>query len=103
LSKAQCAVKFEQVERERLQAETARLRHASLNAQRGSRLQRTALRRQVQESVDNLYKGANSLLQLEMNEEQKKVAEAILQDVLLVQTTLQEPETPLTEPEGPTS
>jgi hypothetical protein len=38
-----------------------------------------------------------------MNEEQKKVAEAILQDVLLVQTTLQEPETPQTEPEGPTS
>jgi hypothetical protein len=47
-----------------------------------------------------LYKVANNLLQLEMNEEQKTLAEAILQDVLLVQSTLEEPETPQTEPDG---
>jgi DNA-binding response OmpR family regulator/chromosome segregation ATPase len=101
LSKAQCALKFEQVERERLQAETARLRHASLDARRGSRMQRNALRKQVQQPVNNLYKIANNLLQLEMNEEQKALAEAILQDVLLVQSTLEEPETPQAEPEEP--
>ncbi|HWX18792.1 MAG TPA: response regulator [Candidatus Binatia bacterium] len=98
LSKAQCALQFEQVERERLVAQMARLQHASLDAERGTRLQRNTWRKQIQEPVDNLYKGANSLLQLEMSEEQKKLAEAILRDVLMVQNTLQEPETPQVEP-----
>jgi chromosome segregation ATPase len=97
LSKAQCALQFEQVERERLVAETARLRHASLDAVRGTRLQRNALRRQVQGPLDNLYKAANNLLQLEMNDDQKKLTEGLLQNILMVQNTLQEAETPQPE------
>ena len=92
LSKARSALQFEQVERERLEAQMASLRHASLDAARGTRLQRNAWRKQLSGPVDKLYQSANDLLQLEMSEEQKKLAELILQDVLLVQNRLEEPE-----------
>jgi hypothetical protein len=50
------------------------------------------LRRQVREPVDSLVHSTRSLLELEMGDAQKKLAEAVLQDVLLVQARLREPE-----------
>jgi hypothetical protein len=48
-----------------------------------------------------LYKAANNLLQLEMNDEQKKLTEGLLQNILMVQNTLQEAETPQPEASEP--
>ena len=50
------------------------------------------MRRQIREPVDNLVLSTRNLLEMEMGDEQKKVAEAVLGDVLLVQTRLREPE-----------
>jgi DNA-binding response OmpR family regulator len=103
LSKAQSALQFERVQRERLEAEVAHLQHASIEAARGSRLQRNAWRKQLSEPVDSLYRTANNILQLELSEEHKKLAEAILQNILLVQNQLQEPEEPSGSGAGATS
>jgi chromosome segregation ATPase len=92
LSKLQSTLDLEQVERKRQESELARMRQSALDAAHAARALRTTLRRQIREPVDNLVHSTRSLLELEMSEEQKKLAEAVLQDVLLVQTRLREPE-----------
>jgi len=91
LSQAQSALQFEQLERKRAEAELARVRRTSLDAARGTRLLRNTLRRQIRGPVDNVYHATRNLLQFELGPQQKKVAEGILQDALLVYTRLQEP------------
>jgi len=91
-SKLQSDLQLEQVERKRLETQIARIRHTSLNAVRAARVLRNSLRRQIHEPVDNLYHSARSLLELQMGDQQKKLVEAVLQDVLLVQARLQHPE-----------
>jgi len=62
-----------------------------VEAAHAARSLRNSLRRQIREPVDNLVHSTRTLLELEMGEEQKRIAEAVLQDVLLVQTRLREP------------
>ena len=90
-SKVQSALQMEQVERKRQESELARMRQAALDAAHAARSLRHSLRRQIREPVDNLVQSTRTLLELEMGEEQKRLAESVLQDVLLVQTRLREP------------
>lgn len=92
LSKAQAALEFEQVERKRREAQLARMRWVGLEATRRARLLRNTLQKHTREPLDDLYQSARRLLQLELGEDQKKLAEAMLQDALLLRTRLQEPE-----------
>jgi DNA-binding response OmpR family regulator len=89
-SKLQSALQLEQVERKRQELQLARTRQNALDAARATRALRTSLRRQIREPLDNLIHSTSSLLELEMGDEQKKLAQAVLQDVLLVQTRLRE-------------
>lgn len=91
-SKLQSALETEQAERKRQETELARMRHETLDAVRSARALRTSLRRQVREPVDNVVHSVRTLLERELGEQEKKLAEAVLQDVLLVQTRLREPE-----------
>jgi hypothetical protein len=79
------------------------MRHSALDSAHAARALRTGLRRQIREPVDNLVHSARSLLELEIGEEQKKLAESVLQDVLLVQTRLREPESLPGDPAEPTA
>jgi two-component system sensor histidine kinase TorS len=90
-SKVQSALQLEQVERKRQEGQLARTRQRALDAARAARALRTSMRRQIREPVENLVNSARSLLELEMGEAQKQLAEAVLQDVLLVQTRLRDP------------
>lgn len=90
-SKLQTALQLEQVERKRQESQLARARQSALDAAHAARALRTTMRRQIREPVDNLVHSTRNLLELEMGDEQKKLAEAVLQDVLLVQTRLREP------------
>lgn len=90
-SKVQSALQLEQVERKRQESQLARTRQRALDAVHSARAMRTSLRRQIREPVDNLAQSARSLLEMEMSEAQKELAEAVLQDVLLVQTRLRDP------------
>lgn len=92
LSKLQSALQQEQIERKHQETQLARVRRNARDAAQAARALRTSLRRQIREPVDNVVHSARSLLELETGEEQRKLAEAVLQDVLLVQTRLREPE-----------
>jgi len=102
-SKLQSALQLEQVERKRQEAQLARIRHSALDSAHAARSLRAGLRRQIREPVDNLVESARSLLELEMGDAQKKLAESVLQDVLLVQTRLREPENAQGESVEPTA
>jgi CheY-like chemotaxis protein len=93
-TRLQSALESEQSERKRQETQLARLRHSALDAVRSARALRTSLRRQIREPLDEMLHSAGSLLELELGEHQKKLAEAVLQHVLLVQTKLREPESP---------
>ena len=93
-SKLQSALQLEQIERKRQETQLARTRQSALEAALAARALRTSLRRQVREPIDSLARSARTLLESEMGEQQKKLAEAVLQDVLLVQTRLREPGAP---------
>lgn len=93
-SKLKSALQLEQVERKRQETQLARTRQKALDAVHSARALRASLRRQVREPVDNLVHASRSLLELELGEQQKKLAESVLQDVLLVQTRLREPGLP---------
>jgi hypothetical protein len=67
------------------------MRQSAIESAHAARSLRTSLRRQIREPVESLVHSTRSLLELEMDEEQKKLAEAMLQDVLMVQTRLREP------------
>jgi CheY-like chemotaxis protein len=90
-SKVQSALQLEQVERKRQETQLARMRQRALDSAHAARALRTTMRRQIREPVENLVHSVESLLELEMGDDQKKLAEAVLQDVLLVQTRLREP------------
>jgi DNA-binding response OmpR family regulator len=98
VSKLQSALQLEQAERKHQEAELAHIHHASVDSVRAVRALRNSLRRQVREPIDNLYHSTRSLLELELGEPQKKLAEAVLQDALLVHTRLREPELTQTDP-----
>jgi DNA-binding response OmpR family regulator len=90
-SKVQSALQLEQVERKRQESQLVNLKQTAVDAAHSARSLRNSLRRQIREPVDNLVHSTRTLLELEMGEEQKRIAEAVLQDVLLVQTRLREP------------
>ena len=90
-SKVQSALQNEQVERKRQESQMAKMRQTTAAAAHAARSLRTNMRRQIREPVENLVHSTRTLLELEMGDEQKKLAEAVLQDVLLVQTRLREP------------
>ncbi|HEV2393467.1 MAG TPA: hypothetical protein VG146_14040 [Verrucomicrobiae bacterium] len=98
LSKLQSALELEQIERQKQETQLARMRRSSLDAAHATRALRNSLRRQIREPVDNLAHSTRNLLEMEMGDEQKKVAEAVLGYVLLVQTRLREPELAPGEP-----
>lgn len=103
LSKLQSALHQEQVERKRQEVQLARMRQSALDSAHAARSLRAGLRRQIREPVDNLVHSSRALLELETNDDQKKLAEAMLQDVLLVQTRLREPEPPQSDPAEPSA
>src|SRR5262249_4385113 len=86
------ALQLEQVERRNQEMQIVRMRHFSLDSARAVRSLRSTLRRQIRESVDSLCQSARNLLELQMGDEHKKLAESVLQNALLVEARLQEPE-----------
>jgi DNA-binding response OmpR family regulator len=101
MTKLQSSLEEEQVERKRQETQLARIRQKAVDAAHAARALRTNLRRQVRGPVDNLVHSTRLLLELELGEEQKQLAESVLQDVLLVQTRLREPDLASSDPNEP--
>jgi hypothetical protein len=91
-SNHQSALHLEQVERKRQETNIARMRQASLDGLRAARVVRNGLRQQIREPVESLCQSASSLLESQMAEQQKALAEAVLHQALMVRARLQDPE-----------
>jgi chromosome segregation ATPase len=90
LASLQSNLQAESMERRRMESEAAHSRFASLGSARSGRTQIQDLRKRVQQPVEGLMRSSRQLLELELREEQKKVAESLHENILLLQKRLQE-------------
>lgn len=93
VSRLRSELYLEGVERKRLETSVAQLRHHALDSGRAARVLRSNLRKQMQKPIEDMRASSRRLLQLEMSDEQKQLAETVLQATLLIQASLQETET----------
>jgi DNA-binding response OmpR family regulator len=90
LSKLQSALQVEQAERQRLQSGAIHARYASLDSARTGMTAGNRLRRQVREPLENLLKSTRRMLEEAADDQSKQLVGAILENALLIQTSLQE-------------
>ena len=90
VGKLQSALQLEQCERTRLEAELRRSRVLSTDSARAGRVLVNGLRRQLQPPVESLHHDACRLLQQQLPDEQKQLLQTMLENILLLQTSLQE-------------
>jgi len=90
LSRLQSELQVEQFERKRLEGDAVQSRYASLDSARVGRGLVNSLRREIRQPVDSLLQTTRRLLEIELQDEQKKLVESVLESALLVQTSLQE-------------
>ncbi len=90
LSKLQSALLVEQFERKRLEGEAIQSRYCSLDSARVGRTTVNRLRRQIRQPLDSLVQSTRRLLEVQLDEEQTKLVEAVLENALVLQSSLQE-------------
>jgi len=90
LSRLQSALDVEQAERRRLEGDAIQSRYGSLDAARMGLTTVNRFRKQMREPVDHLMQSTRRLLEIGLEEQQKKLVESMLEDTLLLQTNLQE-------------
>jgi chromosome segregation ATPase len=90
LSKLQSAVQVEQAERQRLQSGVIHARYASLDSARTGMTAGNRLRRQVREPLESLLKSTRRMLDNAADDQSKQLVGSILENALLIQTSLQE-------------
>jgi DNA-binding response OmpR family regulator len=90
LSRLQSELQVEQFERKRLEGDVVQSRYASLDSARVGRALVNSLRRQIRQPVDKLLQSARSLLEVDLQEAQKKLVESMLENTLLLHSSLQE-------------
>jgi chromosome segregation ATPase len=104
ISRLQSELQVEQFERKRLEGNAAHSRYASLDSARASRAMVSNLRRQIRKPVKHLLQSTRDLLDVELPEPQKEVLQSILENALLVQTSIQKAgksgSAPASAPEG---
>jgi hypothetical protein len=108
-ARMESALQLERAERKRMEVQLLNLRQATVDSSRACRAERSNLRSKFQAPVLRLFDSTRQFLAMEMNAQQKQVAESMLHDVLVLHTTLQEPTAPTgvavpeTAAEGPSA
>jgi len=92
LSRAQAEMQVEQLERKRMEGGAQQSRFASLDSTRVARSMMNNFRRQVREPVESVMLSSRRLLEQDLPQEQKKVVESLLENALMLQSTLEESE-----------
>jgi CheY-like chemotaxis protein len=90
-SRHQADLQNHEVERRRLETNVVRLRHATIKAARTGRIVRQKLRRQTGQPVETLLHSMRRMMGLESTLEQKELVEEMLEQVLLLKASIQEP------------
>lgn len=92
LARAQAELQVEQLERTRVEGGAQQSRIASLDSTRVARTMMNSFRRQIRQPVETVMISSRRLLEHNLPREQKKVVEALLENALLLQSTLEESE-----------
>ena len=90
VAKLQSALQIEERERKRLEVELLRSRAQSTDSARAGRALVNRLRRQLQPPAESLHHDVCRLLQLQLPADQKQLLQTMLENILLLQTSLQE-------------
>jgi len=93
LSKLESALLVEQFERKRVEGDAMQSHYSSLDSTRVGRTTVNRLRRQIRQPLDSLVQSTRRLLEAQLDEEQTKLVEAVLENALVLQSSLQEPRT----------
>jgi chromosome segregation ATPase len=90
VSKLESALQLEEVERKRLETQVLRSHRVAFESARTGRVVRNALRRQIRQPIDELCQSTRRLLQSNLDEEQNRLVQTVLENALLVQTNLRD-------------
>ena len=90
LSKLQSELRVEQLERKHLEGDAIQSRYSSLDSARVGRAMVDRFCKQIRQPVDGLMQLTRRLLEAELPDEQKKLVESVLENTLLLQTSLRE-------------
>jgi len=88
ISKMQAALERGELQRKKLEDEVLRLREFEIKAQRGQSLVMDSLRQGLRQQVEDLRQSACGLLEIQLPDKQKRMAEAILRHALFLQVFL---------------
>jgi hypothetical protein len=88
ISRLESALRLEEVERKRLEMHALQLSRATRDSARKGRVARIAVRRQIQQPVDEMCQSARHLIQSELDDEQKRLVQNVLENSLLIKANL---------------
>ena len=90
LTKLQSELEVEKFEQKRLQGEAIQSRYSSLDSARVGQAMVNNFRKQIEQPVDQLMQSTRRLLESQLEGEQKKLVESLLENALVLRTNLQE-------------
>jgi len=90
LSKLKSAMQVEQLERKGLEAQAIQSRYSSLDSSRVGAAMVNSFRDRLRPPVDKLMQSARLLLEVQLDDEHKKLVESLLENALLLQTSVRE-------------
>jgi len=98
LSKLKSAIEVEQLDRKGLEARAIQSRYSSLDASRVGAAMVNTFRDRIRQPVDKLMQSARRLLEVQLEDEHKKLVECLLENALLLQTSVRESGSSNTDP-----
>jgi chromosome segregation ATPase len=90
LSKLKLAMQVEQLERKGLEAQAIQSRYSSLDASRVGAAMVNSFRDRIRQPIDKLMQSARRLLETQLEDEHRKLVESLLENALLLQTSVRE-------------
>jgi PAS domain S-box-containing protein len=90
LTQLKSELQLQEFEKQRMQAESVQSRVATVDSARVGNAMVNSLRRQIRQPVEDLLQSTRRLLEGGLEAEQKKLAESVLENALLLQSGLQE-------------
>ena len=85
----QSALQVEVIERRKLESQSLQSRYASLEASRLGRAFVNSFRTHLRPSAEHLLQASRRLLELPLDDQHKKLVEGLLEDALMLQTSMQ--------------
>jgi hypothetical protein len=90
IARLQAALQVEVIARRKLESQSMQTRYASVDASRLGRAFVNSFRTHLRPSAEHLLQACRRLLELPLEDKHKKLVEGLLEDALLLQTSMQD-------------